>query len=196
MKQETIAAMETTLSERTEAEVTALYDTVSEALGERLVKALTRLARLYEDLFTACSEEKEGMITLDIDKVRRSLQSQEFILDHIKKADKVRANAMESIAGEPCVKIVGDVTVSKLLPFLPAAQQGEIYALRKNLKDLGERLTKINHINKALCKQSLELTEQYLSIFTGKKAIPPAMTYSARGHEKAIGKRTIVDQQG
>ncbi|MBI4569340.1 MAG: flagellar protein FlgN [Planctomycetes bacterium] len=159
----------------------------------RVRVTLERLTKLYDDLIEVSERKKGALTTLDLEEMRRCTTQEELLSENVRQADVSRRAAIAVLRQDPALRLA-DESLGGVISAAPEAMQGDLYLLRRGLTERAQRLARVNNLNRALCNQSLTLTNTFIDLYAGRKGVTPA-TYSARPQSAARHTRAFFDRK-
>ncbi len=148
------------------------------SLIDDLIEILGNEKTQYEKLLDLSESMRDAIVVSDVPKVASITEAEQDVTTDLQNLDKKRAEIMRNIA-LVMNRDSDEFTISAIVDTLdsqPVAKQA-LSVVRDDIKELMDRLNRINTQNQALIKQSMELLEFDLTLYRSMRQAPVTANY-------------------
>jgi flagellar biosynthesis/type III secretory pathway chaperone len=150
-----------------------------EMLFGKLLALMEKQTQVYESLSTALGDEKERIVSIDLNGLTEAGQRKEILFRKIQGLEQDRIDLMKDLS--EILKISSpDLTVGRLMAYTHGYTKDRLKKSRGALLDLSGKIQRMNHFNKLLISHSLELVTGSYS-FLSYLAAPDTVYHSSGG---------------
>lgn len=148
------------------------------SLIDDLIDVLGKEKEQYEKLLSLSEKMRDAIVASDVPGVARITEEEQNVTTDLSGMDKRRARIMSNMA-VVMNKQESELTVTSIIQTLNASPevQSRLAVVRDELKDVMDRLNRINTQNQALIKQSMELLEFDLTLYRSMRQAPETANY-------------------
>lgn len=149
------------------------------SLMEDLIRVLGQESDLYEELLKLSSEKTPVIVTGDLQRLAKITDEEQGIVAKISKLEKERVQNMKDIA----IVLNKDVTTLKLTDLVRTlekrpSEQMQLAAERDRLRDIVDRVKRVNSQNQELLQGSLEMVQFEMNILQAERRAPETANYT------------------
>lgn len=149
------------------------------SLMEDLIRVLGQESDLYEELLKLSSEKTPVIVTGDLQRLAKITDEEQGIVAKISKLEKERVQNMKDIA----IVLNKDVTTLKLTDLVRTlekrpSEQMQLAAERDRLRDIVDRVKRVNSQNQELLQGSLEMVQFEMNILQTAGRAPETANYT------------------
>jgi flagellar biosynthesis/type III secretory pathway chaperone len=150
-----------------------------EMLLAELFALMEKQTQVYESLGSALRDEKDRIISIDLNGLTETGQLKEMLFREIQRLEQDRINLMKDLS--EILKISHkDLTVGKLMAYTRGYSKERLRKSREALLNLSGKIRRMNHFNKLLIRHSLELITGSYS-YLSHLAAPDTVYHSSGG---------------
>lgn len=146
---------------------------------EDLIDILTQEKTQYEKLYSLSEQMRDAIVVSDVPKVSAVTEAEQNVTTDLSSLDRKRADIMRNIA-LVMNKDEKELTVSAIVDTLDKQpeQKRQLAVIRDQIKEIMERLARLNTQNQTLIKQSMELLEFDLTLYRSMRQAPETANYN------------------
>lgn len=143
------------------------------SLIEELIQTLTREDEIYNDLIPIAKEKTQIIINNDLERLQKITEKEQETVDQLTALERKRLDVIQNI-GVVINRDSNTLTlraITEILKKQPKEQQ-ELSIIHDHLKQTIQTLVEINHHNKSLINESLEIIEFNMNFIQSTRMSP------------------------
>ena len=148
------------------------------SLMENLIDILDKEVTEYKAMLELSNKKTPILIKGDIEALQQITEEEQNVVDRISNLDRKRAEAMKDVANV-LNKDVHTLKLSAIIDLLEKRpeEQKKLSKVHDELSEVVRGVSKVNELNQALIKQSLELVEFDMNLIKSMNSIPQTAEY-------------------
>jgi len=157
-------------------------------IGEKLLDALTKIEKLYNNLIELASLKKEAILISDYDGLVRITGQEQKSASQIESVEKERAKAVEAFLKEK--GLAPDTGLSVIIKggHIRSELVNDINNLKERIISLSSEIKKRNEENNALINSSRDIIEASIGVIKNKISAGSKSSLNKRGAYSNISK--------
>ncbi len=163
-------------------------------LFSALTSLLTEERRLLEALVALSEDENAALVAVDHDAFLGSVREQDALLTRLGDLERTRvdaATALAKAAGAP-----DGASLLEICQALPADLATEGRRIHDAIRDLTQRLGRLNRENEVLIRQALQQTQHSIALLAGiTEREDRKNTYGPPGQPRGGRKPSVLDKR-
>jgi hypothetical protein len=150
----------------------------------QLIDVIGREAACFESFLRLLTEQKQALVTNDINELNRITRLQQQLLHESHELSTRREQVIVRIESECDLK--EDLTISRLIAMADSEQAGRLRQLRDLLLSLNEQILEVRNTNAMLINQSREMIARTMAMLSRPEHSDATYARNARPTERAV----------
>nr|WP_175476070.1 flagellar protein FlgN [Evansella caseinilytica] len=134
-------------------------------MTEEFIQIFNEITEVHEAIYAAAVRKQEGIVTGEMSKLEEVLKEESALIQQLRKLENTRQHLVQRYVEEKGLE-TENITMEKLLPFFPEAEQEELYDRQQQLLQIIGKLKEQNELNQQLLEDSLSFVTMSLDAFT------------------------------
>ena len=164
-----------------------------EELVEKLLDVLCEHLAVHRELAELLEEKEKAVVKLELESLGQIVEKERALIDKIGEVEERRCKLVSLIG-----KLIGhpdplSLRLSGIVPYVSHELADSLLDLREELRNVSDRIEKVQNRNRTLIQHSLDHIHLFLSVLSGVD--PSLKDYSPHGSASASIHPAVLDRR-
>ncbi len=158
---------------------------------DRLITVISKEAAVFDTYLTLLEQQKDALVSNDLERLNAITVRQREVIVQTRLLGREREQLIEDIRSSHAID--GDLTLSRLLDLVDAAQASQLTRLQDLILSLNEQINDVRNTNALLLNKSRESIASLMNLLA--RIQHPENTYSRAGTGRQSDAAMAVDRR-